>query len=108
MSSSTEDPDARAAPADVSEREKAQAGPHVSGEQLAARQSTALVEGVFRTVPVGLAFWDRDLRYVRVNAALEQMYGVSADELLGRTLYELRPEVGSDLTPVIQRVIETG
>jgi PAS domain S-box-containing protein len=73
-----------------------------------ARQSTALIEGVFRTVPVGLAFWDRDLRYVRVNAALEQMYGVSADELLGRTLYELRPEVGSDLTPVIQRVIETG
>jgi len=73
-----------------------------------ARQSTALIEGVFRTVPVGLAFWDTDLRYVRVNEALEQMYGVAASELLGRTLFELRPEYGSDLTPVIQQVLETG
>jgi PAS domain S-box-containing protein len=73
-----------------------------------ARQSTALVEGVFRTVPVGLAFWDTDLRYVRVNEALEQMYGLSASELLGRTLFELRPEYGSDLMPVIQEVLETG
>jgi PAS domain S-box-containing protein len=73
-----------------------------------ARQSTALIEGVFRTVPVGLAFWDTDLRYIRVNAALEQMYGVAASELLGRTLLELRPEYGSDLTPVIQQVLETG
>jgi PAS domain S-box-containing protein len=73
-----------------------------------ARESTALVEGVFRTVPVGLAFWDVDLRYVRVNEALEQMYGVDASHLLGRTLFELRPEYVSDLTPVIQQVLETG
>jgi len=108
MSSSTEDPDARAAPADVSEPEEAQAGSHASGEQLAARQSTALVEGVFRTVPVGLAFWDTDLRYVRVNKALEQMFGVPAGELLGRTLFELRPEHGAGLTPVIEQVLATG
>jgi len=38
-----------------------------------ARQSTALIEGVFRTVPVGLAFWDTNLRYVRMNEALEEM-----------------------------------
>jgi PAS domain S-box-containing protein len=73
-----------------------------------ARQSTALIEGVFRTVPVGLAFWDTNLRYVRVNEALEQMYGVAAGDLLGRTLFELRPEYGEDLTPVIQQVLETG
>ena len=73
-----------------------------------ARQSAALIEGVFRTVPVGLAFWDTNLRYVRVNEALEQMYGVSATDLLGRTLFELRPEYGVDVTPVIQQVLETG
>jgi PAS domain S-box-containing protein len=73
-----------------------------------ARQSAALIEGVFRTVPVGLAFWDTDLRYVRVNEALEAMYGVSASELLGRTLFELRPEYGSDVLPVIQQVLATG
>jgi PAS domain S-box-containing protein len=73
-----------------------------------ARQSTALIEGVFRTVPVGLAFWDTELRYVRVNEALEQMYGVSASNLLGRTLFELRPEYGNDVTPVIQQVLATG
>jgi PAS domain S-box-containing protein len=73
-----------------------------------ARQSTALIEGVFGTVPVGLAFWDTDLRYVRVNEAFEQMYGVRAGDLLGRTLFELRQDDGDDLTPVIQQVLETG
>jgi PAS domain S-box-containing protein len=73
-----------------------------------ARQSAALIESVFRAVPVGLAFWDTDLRYLRVNEALEQMYGLHASDLLGRTLFELRPEYGSDLTPVIQQVLETG
>jgi PAS domain S-box-containing protein len=73
-----------------------------------ARQSAALIEGVFQTVPVGLAFWDTDFRYVRVNAALEQMYGLPASELLGRTLFELRPEYGSDLMPVIEEVLKTG
>jgi PAS domain S-box-containing protein len=73
-----------------------------------ARQSIALIESVFRTVPVGLAFWDTELRYVRVNEALEAMYGVSASELLGRSLFDLRPEYGTDLTPVINQVLSTG
>ena len=73
-----------------------------------ARQSAALIEGVFRTVPVGLAFWDTDLRYVHVNDALEQMYGAPASELLGRTLTELIPAHGDDLTPLIRHVLETG
>jgi PAS domain S-box-containing protein len=73
-----------------------------------ARQSMALIESVFRTVPVGLAFWDTKLRYVRVNEALESMYGIAAAELIGRSLFELRPEYGADLTPVIQQVLETG
>jgi PAS domain S-box-containing protein len=68
----------------------------------------ALIESVFRTVPVGLAFWDTKLRYVRVNEALESMYGIAAAELIGRSLFELRPEYGADLTPVIQQVLETG
>ncbi len=76
--------------------------------EAAARQSAALIEGVFRTVPVGLAFWDTDLRYVRVNEALEEMYGVPASELLGRTLFDLRPEYGDGLTPTIRRVLESG
>jgi PAS domain S-box-containing protein len=35
-----------------------------------AREAAALVEGVFRNAPVGLAFWDTGLRYQRVNPAL--------------------------------------
>jgi PAS domain S-box-containing protein len=73
-----------------------------------ARQSIALIESVFRTVPVGLAFWDTELRYVRVNEALEAMYGVSASELIGRSLFDLRPENGTDLAPAIRQVLSTG
>ena len=35
-----------------------------------AREAAALVEGVFRNAPVGLAFWDTELHYQRVNPAL--------------------------------------
>jgi PAS domain S-box-containing protein len=73
-----------------------------------ARESLALLDGVFRTVPVGLAFWDTDLRYARVNEALEQMVGVAASELLGRSLLELQPDFGEDITSVVEQVLETG
>jgi PAS domain S-box-containing protein len=41
----------------------------------AAHEAAALVEGVFRNAPVGLAFWDTELRYQRVNPALAGVAG---------------------------------
>jgi PAS domain S-box-containing protein len=73
-----------------------------------ARESAALVEGVFRNAPVGLAFWDTELRYQRVNDELLEMNGLPADELLGRKAFDVFPDFESKLAQLLQRVLETG
>jgi PAS domain S-box-containing protein len=56
--------------------------------------------------PIGVAFLDRDLRFVRANEALATIAGRSVEEHLGRTLDDVieRPE----LSAIARRVLETG
>ena len=49
----------------------------------------AELDAVFRDSPLGIAFLDLDLRFLRVNEALAQMNQVPADEHLGRTVGEV-------------------
>ena len=48
-----------------------------------------LLDTLLSSAPVGLAFFDRELRFVRVNQALAQINGRPAEEHIGRTLQEL-------------------
>ena len=41
-------------------------------------EALALLDAIFQTAPVGLAYLDRELRYVRVNPALAAMDGIAA------------------------------
>jgi len=52
--------------------------------QEALAESEARFRAVFESSPVGMAFCDADLRFVRVNAAYERLVGYSADELRRR------------------------
>jgi PAS domain S-box-containing protein len=73
-----------------------------------SEETLALLDTVLRTAPVGLAFLDRELRYVRINEALAAMNGRSVEEHLGATLGSILPEVASTLEPLFRRVFETG
>ena len=73
-----------------------------------AREAAALVESVFRNAPVGLAFWDRELRYQRVNEELIEINGVPAEEMVGHTIFELFPQFEGQLGEILHRVLETG
>ncbi len=57
------------------------------------QEALALLDAIFESSPVGLAFCDRDLRFVRVNRALAEMNGLSTEEHVGRTPAEVLPEV---------------
>jgi PAS domain S-box-containing protein len=72
------------------------------------RRSEALLETLIANAPVGLGFWDRELRYVRVNRALAAMNGPSPEEHVGRHLDEVVPQLRGQLENVFRRVIETG
>jgi diguanylate cyclase (GGDEF)-like protein/PAS domain S-box-containing protein len=72
------------------------------------RTSRALVDALFEHAPVGLAFVDTDLRYVRVNEAVAVFAGCSVDEYVGRTVREVHPSLADKIEPAMRRLIETG
>src|SRR5256714_5587977 len=73
-----------------------------------AQESLSLLDSIYDSAPVGLAFMDRELRYVRLNEALAAMNGGSVAEHLGRTLSEVLGEVGERIEPLHRQVLETG
>lgn len=80
-------------------------------QEAIARQneSLALLDTLMATAPVGMAFCDRELRFVRVNDALAAMNGVPATQHLGRRIDEVLPEpVATQVMRDYRRVLETG
>lgn len=72
-----------------------------------AEEALGLVEAIITSAPVGIAVFDLDLRYVRVNDAYAALSGVPAAEHVGGRVGEvvsLPPQVGADL----RRVVTTG
>ena len=81
---------------------------NVSAESLqrATERHLAELDAVFRDSPLGLAFLDLDLRFLRVNEALARMNQVPAAEHLGRTVGEVTGL--HDVERALRRVVETG
>ena len=73
-----------------------------------AQESLAVVDSVFATAPIGLAFMDTSFRYVRVNEALARTNGVPAEEHYGRTLRNVLGDLADEIEPYHRRVIESG
>jgi hypothetical protein len=57
---------------------------------------------------VGIGFWDRDLRFVRVNDALAMVNRKTPEEHVGRTLEEVIPTLAPTLLPLYRQVLESG
>jgi PAS domain S-box-containing protein len=75
---------------------------------VSASEASALFDVVGEGAPVGLAFLDTDLRYVRINAALAAINGRPAEEHIGRRVEEVLPELADVLVPIYRQVLETG
>lgn len=82
----------------------------LSAEHAARRvseEALGLVEAILSSAPIGLAVFDLDLRYVRVNDAYAEISGRSVDEHLGGRVGDVVPlpyTVRADL----RRVVTTG
>ncbi|HET7240668.1 MAG TPA: GAF domain-containing protein, partial [Gemmatimonadales bacterium] len=72
----------------------------------ARKDSLALLDTVFGGAPVGLAFVDREGRFVRVNNALAALTG--GVDLLGRTAAEALGPAGEWLDAPFRQVLESG
>ena len=70
-------------------------------------EAYGLLDAIFERAPVGLALYDRELRYVRINDRMAEINGVPPAEHIGRTVAEVVPEV-ADVEADIRRVLASG
>ncbi|MEY2532988.1 MAG: hypothetical protein QOF29_898 [bacterium] len=78
--------------------------------RLQERRSTearAILDTLIDAAPIGVAFFDRDARYVRVNEALAELHGIPVAEHLGLRLDEVMPELVDTVLPHIEEVVRT-
>src|SRR3954447_15300456 len=77
---------------------------HAAGEEM-----RALVDAVYATAPVGLAFVDRDMRYVRINEAMARISRQSVEEHLGRRISDVLPApLGTIVEARVREARESG
>jgi PAS domain S-box-containing protein len=76
--------------------------------QRTTADAIALLNTLFESAPIGLAYLDLELRYVRVNDALAAINGVPAADHVGRTVPEVVPNVDPAVMTALRRVLETG
>ena len=69
---------------------------HESTQQAAreAEETAALLDTILQTAPVGFAFHDNELRFLRINDALAEMNGVPVEEHIGRSPADILPASG--------------
>lgn len=69
----------------------------------------ALSHTLVRQSPVGIAVFDADLRWVRVNRSLERMNGVPEEAVVGRRVGEVLPALDvKAIESRMRQVLETG
>ncbi|WP_183107096.1 SpoIIE family protein phosphatase [Streptomyces sp. 1114.5] len=69
----------------------------------------AVLDGFFTQSPVGMAVYDTELRFVRLNEALARANGLTAEQHLGHRLTEVLPGLnGAESEAVMREVLESG
>jgi serine phosphatase RsbU (regulator of sigma subunit) len=67
----------------------------------------ALLDALYERAPVGLGFWNRELRYQRLNGALAAMYGAAVEDYLGRHVDEVPAQGGAELAEMFRGILAT-
>ncbi|MBW4569555.1 MAG: response regulator [Tolypothrix carrinoi HA7290-LM1] len=90
---------------EIVERQHTEAALRQSQETI--RQQLTEIEAIYTNAPIGLCMLDTNFRYIRVNKQLAEINGISESEHLGRTVYEVLPELGNVQKPVFEQIIAT-
>ncbi|WP_055077408.1 diguanylate cyclase domain-containing protein [Pseudanabaena sp. 'Roaring Creek'] len=72
------------------------------------QQSKAQLSGFFASAPVGMGIVDRQLRYIRINPLLAEIYQRDLDECLGRSAQEIVPDLSLQIEASLNEVFKTG
>jgi PAS domain S-box-containing protein len=89
----------------VAEAHEAQTRAEAEAKQKA--RLAALLDSALSNAPVGFAFFDRDLRFLRVNQTFARLTGVTPLEHVGQSLSDLDPNVAKQVEPRLREVQTT-
>jgi signal transduction histidine kinase/HAMP domain-containing protein len=77
----------------------------IAEQRSGLNDTLSLLDSMLANAPIGLAFFDRRCRFVRVNQVFADMAGVPLSRHLGRTLLELLPQpVAQEMENTVLRV----
>ncbi len=77
----------------------------LSEQRAGLNDTLSLLDSMLANAPIGLAFFDRHGRFVRVNQVFASFTGTPLSRHLGRTLPELLPQpIAGELEGAVQRV----
>ena len=79
-----------------------------SSLELMVARRTAELESMLANATIGLSFFDRDLRFIRINRCLAEIDGIPADAHLGRPLREVLPEIAETVEPIMSPDLRDG
>ena len=71
-------------------------------------RASALLDAFLHAAPVGLAFFDPDFRFSRVNQRWAEIGGLPGRGVLGKTLGEVLPSLAVPLLSSLRRALATG
>ena len=77
-------------------------------QQRRSAEARALLDTLIDQAPIGVGFFDREGRYVRVNDALADVNGVPAADHIGRRVEEVLPEIGGSIRAHIEQALAGG
>ena len=91
---------------DISDRKKVENDLRESEARLA--EQFAEFNALYSSAPIGLAFFSRDYRYLRVNQQLAEINRRRVEDHVGRTIEDVVGDASQAILPMIDRVFETG
>jgi len=71
-------------------------------------EQTSEVERLYAIAPVGLCYFDTDLRFLYINEWLARINGLSVKAHLGKTIHDVLKDVAVGAVPQLRQVLQTG
>ncbi len=77
-------------------------------EEKALSERADEMERLYAIAPVGLCYFDTDLRYRYINEWLARINGLQVEAHLGKTIDDVLKDVAVGVAPQLRHVLETG
>ncbi|MDZ8054721.1 MAG: PAS domain S-box protein [Aulosira sp. ZfuVER01] len=68
----------------------------------------ARLNAFFSSAPVGMDILDKQLRFVQINELLAEIHGKPQQDHIGKTIYEIIPQIAPLIAPFYKQVLLTG